>query len=66
MTEKNFNIFFDLGSSRIRASAFNKNDKEKIFLTEEDCYSSFKSGQINLSEIEKKIENIIFELEKKN
>jgi len=65
MTEKNFNIFFDLGSSRIRASAFNKNDKEKIFLTEEDCYSSFKSGQINLSEIEKKIENIIFELEKK-
>ena len=31
MTEKNFHIFFDLGSSKIRATAFNKNDKDQNY-----------------------------------
>ncbi len=65
MTEKNFHIFFDLGSSKIRATAFNKNDKDQNYFIERDCFSSLKSGQINLIEAEKKIEDIIFELEKK-
>ena len=65
MTEKNFNIFFDLGSSKIRAAAFNKHNKDQNFSIEKNSISSFKSGQINLLEAEKNIENIILELEKK-
>ena len=65
MTEKNFDIFLDLGSSKIRGTAFNKHNKDQNFFIEKNCISSFKSGQINLLEAEKNIENIILELEKK-
>ncbi len=39
MTEKNFNIFFDLGSSKIRAAAFNKHNKDQNFSIEKNCIS---------------------------
>ena len=62
---KNFDIFFDLGSSNIRACAFNKNNKDNQVFVEKNCISLFKAGQIDLTETEKEIEGIIFELEKK-
>ena len=62
---KNFDIFFDLGSSNIRACAFNKNNKDNQAFVEKNCISLFKAGQIDLTKTEKEIEGIIFDLEKK-
>ena len=65
MSEKNFDIYFDLGSSKIRVSAFNQNNKGQSILIEKNCISDLKSNQINLTEADKIIEEIISELEKK-
>jgi len=62
---KNFDIFFDLGSSNIRACAFNKSNKDNQVFVEKNCISLFKTGQIDLTKTEKEIEGIIFDLEKK-
>ena len=57
MDNKNFQIFFDCGSSKIRAGAFNKEQKTKIFY-KEDKFLPYHSN------LHLKIKNIISYLEK--
>ena len=65
MSKKNYDIYFDLGSSKIRAVAFNQNQKEdKIFL-EKNNICSLKAKKLDFIDTDKNIENIIHQLEKK-
>ena len=57
MNDKNLKIFFDCGSSKIRAGVFNRDDKEGFFYYE----SKFFEDDSNL---EKEIKKIIGSLEK--
>ena len=57
MNSKNFQTFFDCGSSKIRAGVFNKNNENEAFYAE----SEFFTDQSNL---ELKIEEIIASFEK--
>lgn len=65
MSKKNYNFYIDLGSSKIRAAAFHKDDIDKNVYIEKDCLVSIKEDQLNLSGINKNLEKIILELEKK-
>ena len=58
MSNKNFNIYFDYGSSKIRAASINKNDVKKNFYCESNFY-------LNNFEKDLEIEKIISTIEKK-
>lgn len=63
MGDKNFHTFIDFGKNEIRACSFNK-ETEKI---ENQFELTIKDNQLNdLSSQEEIIENLIFNLEKKN
>ena len=64
MTDKNFDIYFDLGSSKIRASAFKKDSSEN-FTIENECLSSLNLKKLNLLNAEHVIEKSILQIEKK-
>ena len=57
MNNKNFKIFFDCGSSKIRAGAFNIDDKKRPFYYESKFF-------VDNSNLEKEIQKIIRSLEK--
>jgi cell division protein FtsA len=65
MNDKNFDFFIDLGSSKIRAVAFNKSNKDEKIIVEKNNILLLKKNQLNFFETEKVIEEIIYELEKK-
>ena len=65
MSKKNFDIYFDLGSSKIRVAAFDKQEKNQIFFLENDCLTCLKLNQLNLLETDKILEKMIIEVEKK-
>ena len=65
MNDKKFDFYIDLGSSKIRAAAFNKFDKNEKFIVEKNNILSLKKKQLNFFETEKVIEDIVYELEKK-
>jgi cell division protein FtsA len=65
MNDKKFDFYVDLGSSKIRAAAFNKLDKNEKFIVEKNNILSLKKKQLNFFETEKVIEDIVYELEKK-
>ena len=65
MTDNKFSIYFELGSSQIRAAAINKIEKEKNFFLEKNCITNLKSKNVNLIDTQEVIQSIIFELEKK-
>ena len=65
MNDKKFDFYIDLGSSKIRAVAFNKLDKNEKFIVEKNNILSLKKKQLNFFETEKVIEDIVYELEKK-
>ena len=58
MINKNFQIYFDCGFSRIRAGAFNKDNPNESFFTESNFF--FDQSQIDLE-----IQKIVIFLEKK-
>ena len=63
MTDKNFHTFIDLGKAAIRGSSFNKETKK----VENHIELKIENDQLNnLSNEEELIENLIFNLEKKN
>ena len=64
MSEKNFDVYFDLGSSEIRACAFNKKNNNIISVSN-NCFSSIKTKNLNLNEAQIVLEKLIFDLEKK-
>ena len=55
MNNKNFDIYIDYGSSKIRAAAFSKNDPKDNFYCESSSYLNHKDSSI---EIEKIISNL--------
>ena len=65
MNDKKFDFYIDLGSSKIRAAAFNKFDKNEKIIVEKNNILSLKKKQLNFFETEKVIEDIVYELEKK-
>ena len=62
---KNFNVYIDFGSSKIRTGAFNKIEQNKFYNTEHKCLSSFKVNQLSLTNSENIIKKTILEIEKK-
>ena len=58
MINKKFEVYFDFGSSKIRASAFNINN-------EVDCFNYESNNFFDHTDIDKNIENIILNIEKK-
>ena len=65
MNKNTYDIYFDLGSSKIRATAFDKQEKNQIFFLEKNCLTCLKSNQLNLLETDRIIEETVFEIEKK-
>ena len=65
MSKKNFNVYFDFGSSKIRAVAFNKINQKQFHSIENRCLSILKIKKLNLSNAEIIIKKIISEIEKK-
>jgi cell division protein FtsA len=66
MSNKNFDTYLDFGSSQIRATSFNKNDKDLNNLTESFCVSNLDMKKLDLSNADVLIEKFITDLEKKN
>tara|TARA_S200000501_G_scaffold352260_1_gene370923 strand:+ start:63 stop:1256 length:1194 start_codon:yes stop_codon:yes gene_type:complete len=62
---KNYNIFFDLGSTKIRAAAFSKNSNDEQISFEKKCTSSFKKDNLDIKNLNKSLEILILDLEKK-
>ena len=65
MNKKNFDIYIDLGASKIRAAVFEKNENNQIFFLENNCLTSLKTDRIDLSNTDKVLEKTILEIEKK-
>ena len=65
MNKKNYDIYIDLGSSKLRIVAFDKKEKDQIFFFDKDCLTSLKYNKLNLIETEKTLEKTILEIEKK-
>ena len=65
MNNKNFNFFFDLGSSKIRAGAFNKDDNSENFYVENQYNSYLNLKDFNFLDSPKIIEATVLDIEKK-
>ena len=65
MNKKNYDIYIDLGSSRLRVAAFDKKEKNQIFFFDKSCLTCLKSNKLNLIETEKILEKTILEIENK-
>ena len=65
MNKNNYDIYFDLGSSKLRIAGFDKKEKNQIFFFEKNCLTSLKSKKLDISETEKNLDEIILEIEKK-
>jgi|TARA_B100001142_G_C14311221_1_gene646693 cell division protein FtsA len=65
MNKKNFDIYIDLGASKVRAAVFEKNENNQIFFLEKNCLTFLKIDQVDLSATDKVLEKTILEIEKK-
>jgi len=65
MSEKNFDIYLDLGTSKIRVAGFEKNENNQIFFLEKNCLTTLNNKQLDLSFTDKILEKTILEIEKK-
>ena len=65
MNKKNFDIYLDLGASKIRATGFEKNNDDPIFFLENSCLTPLKISQLDLSMTDKILEKTILDIEKK-
>ena len=65
MNKKNFDIYLDLGASKIRAAGFEKNENNQIFFLENNCLTILRNNQLDLSFTDKILEKTILEIEKK-
>jgi len=66
MSNNNFDVYMDLGSSKIRAAVFSKDNIENNFQIEKNCLSNYNKASFDFSSIEKVIEKIILEIEEKS
>jgi cell division protein FtsA len=51
MNNKNFEVYFDCGSSKIRAAAFNKNDPQNNFYKESNFFTNYDNIENNFEKI---------------
>ena len=65
MSEKNFKVFVDFGSSKIRLGIFNKDNTKNIITLEEKCTSSFDKKDFNIDHSKEVIKNLIKSAEKR-
>ena len=65
MNEKNFDVYIDLGSSKIRVGVFSRIEKKQFFFTEYKSFNNLKNNKLNLSESENIIKKTISEIEEK-
>jgi len=65
MNKKNFDIYLDLGASKIRVTVFEKHENNQIFFLENNCLTPLKTSQLNLSAADKALEKIILKVEEK-
>ena len=65
MSESNFDFYVDLGSSKIRAVAFNKFNKNEKAIVEKNNILLLKKNKLNFLDTGKAIEDITHQLEKK-
>ena len=65
MNKNTYDIYFDLGSSKLRVAGFDKKEKNQIFFFDKNCLSNLKSSQLELLDTEKTIDKTIIEIEKK-
>ena len=66
MNNNNFDVYMDIGSSKIRAAVFSKDNTENNFQVEKNCLSNFNKDTFDLSSTETIIEKIILEIEDKS
>ena len=45
MSNNNFDVYMDLGSSKIRAAVFSKDNIENNFQIEKNCFSNFNKAK---------------------
>ena len=65
MNNKNFDIYLDIGASKIRAAGFDTNESNQIFFLENNCLTPLKINQLDLMTIDKILEKTVLEIEKK-
>tara|TARA_A100000164_G_scaffold375978_1_gene412080 strand:+ start:904 stop:2097 length:1194 start_codon:yes stop_codon:yes gene_type:complete len=62
---KNYNIFFDLGSTTIRVAAFGKNLNDNEISFEKNCNLSLKKDSLKIENLNDTLAALILDLEKK-
>jgi cell division protein FtsA len=65
MNKNNFDIIFEFGSTKIRSSAFNRNENESNYHVVNNCFSNLHCNKLNFTNAEEIIEKNILYLEKK-
>ncbi len=65
MSEKNFSVFIDFGSSKIRLGAYNNVTSKNIFISEKDCISNFSLKNFDIKNSNEIIRNLVKSAEQK-
>ena len=65
MSEKNLNVFIDLGTSNIRLGIFNKETSNNLFVLEKSCFSNLSLKNFDINNCSKTIKDLVRLAEKK-
>ena len=65
MSEKNFKVFIDFGSSKLRLGIFNRENQKNIITLEEKCISNFDKKSFDIDISKEVIKNLIKSAEKR-
>ena len=65
MSEKNLNVFIDLGTSNIRLGIFNKETSKNLFVLEKSCFSNLSLKNFDINNCSKTIKDLVRLAEKK-
>ena len=65
MSEKNLNVFIDLGTSNIRLGIFNKETSNNLFVLEKSCFSNLSLKNFDINNCSKAIKDLVRLAEKK-
>ena len=65
MSKKIFNVFIDLGSSKIRLGIYNNETSKSILILEKDCISNFNINNFDIKSSNEIIKDLIKSAEKK-
>ena len=65
MSEKNLNVFIDLGTSNIRLGIFNKETSKNLFVLEKSCFSNLSLKNFDINNCSNSIKDLVRLAEKK-